>query len=155
MQNCSLSNEKGQERGEMRFLIDKNPANSLFVKKLLRIFPESKFIHLVREPKDCVNAHVKRFNKKNTFFIARYWVGFNDAVERVKQEVPERFFTMPYEDFVRNAEQTMVKLCAFINVPFDSRIMQNQFPEILPLYKENKTFERIKIVPRRTAFSHK
>ena len=127
-------------------IIDKNPASSLFMSKLLRVYPDARFIHLIREPKDCVSAHVKRFNKKNTFFIAWYWKGFNDSIEKVKQRLPDRFFTILYEDFVKNAEQTMTKLCTFLNVPFDGKVMQNQFPEMLPLYSENKTFERIKIV---------
>ena len=134
------------KKENVQVIIDKNPASSLFIGRLLRIFPEAKFIHLVREPKDCVSAHIKRFNKQNTFFIAWYWRGFNASVEKVKQSLPDKFFTILYEDFVRNTEQTMMKLCAFIKVPFDSKIMQNQFPEMLPLYSENKTFERIKVV---------
>lgn len=135
-----------KDKENVMVLIDKNPSNSLFTDKLLKIFPEAKFIHIIREPRDCVNAHIKRFNKKNTFFLAWYWKGFNAAIEKVKQKSPVRFLTILYENFVRETEQTMKEICQFLNVPFDEKILQSNFAEILPQYKDNKTFDRIKIV---------
>lgn len=135
-----------KDKENVMVLVDKNPSNSLFTNKLLKIFPEAKFIHIIREPRDCVNAHIKRFNKKNTFFLAWYWKGFNAAIEKVKQKTPDRFLTILYENFVRETEQTMLSICRFLNVPFDEKIMQSNFAEVLPQYKDNKTFERIKIV---------
>lgn len=135
-----------KDKENVRVLVDKNPSNSLFTDKLLKIFPEARFIHIIREPRDCVNAHIKRFNKKNTFFLAWYWKGFNAAIEKVKQKGKDKFLTVLYENFVRETEQTMKGICQFLNVPFDEKIMQSNFSEMLLQYKDNKTFDRIKVV---------
>jgi hypothetical protein len=138
-----------QMRGKkenVQVIIDKNPVYSLFIPKLLRLYPGAKIIHIIREPKDCVSAHLKRLIERNVFYTAWYWLGFNNSIEKAKQKSPGIFLTILYEDLVKNAEQTMTKLCAFINVPFDINVLQNPFPERLPLYSENKTFERIKVV---------
>jgi hypothetical protein len=135
-----------KDKENVLVMVDKNPVYSIFADKMLEIFPSATFIHIVREPKDTIYAHISRFHKKNTFFLAWYWKDFNRSIEQVKGKLPDRFFTILYEEFVKNAELTLKDLCRFLEVPFDARIMQSRFPDMLPLYKKNKTFERIKIV---------
>jgi Sulfotransferase family len=124
-------------------MVDKNPIYSLFIKRLVRIYPESKFIHIVREPKDCINGHLKKFHYKNTFFLAWYWRRFNTSIESGKQKSPGKFLIIKYENLVRDTEQTMRDLCDFFHLPFDNRILQNSFPEMIHLYKDN-VFEKFK-----------
>jgi len=119
-------------------MVDKNPIYSLFIKRLIRIYPESKFIHIVREPKDCINGHLKKFQYKNTFFLAWYWRRFNTSIESEKRKSPGKFFTIQYEVLVRDTEQTMRNLCDFFHLPFDDRILQNSFPETIHLYKDSE-----------------
>ena len=135
-----------QDKDEISVVVDKNPIYSLFIPELLKIYPGSKFIHIVREPKDTVSAHAGRFNMKNKFFLAWYWKDFNTSIEKAKKALPGSFFTIMYENFVRNTEQVMRELCKFLNVPFDAGIMQSGFPERLPMYKETERYERMKII---------
>jgi len=135
--------EMHKEKKTIKILLDKNPGHSIFPTKLLKIYPESRFIHIVRDPRDNVNSHIKRFHKKNTYFLARRWKGFNTIIEKTKQKNRDKFFTISYEDMVSNPMEIFIPLCRFLSISYDALMMQNQFSEKLPSYKEHKFYERL------------
>lgn len=132
--------------GDKKVLLisDKNPRYSLFVKRLLKIFPEAKFIHIIRDPRDNVNSNIKRLYKKNTFFLARQWLGFNTCIENMKRRIPDRFFTIIYEDMVKNPGNTFIPLCEYLAVPYSDSMLNHQFPERLQSYEGQKAYKRAK-----------
>jgi len=136
--------EMHKDKKGVKILSDKNPGHSIFSKKLLKIYPEARFIHIIRDPRDNVNSHIKRFHKKNTYFLARRWVGFNTIIEKDKRKNPDKFFTIIYENMVSNPEETFIVLCKFLGITYDIAMMQNQFSEKLPAYKDFKFYERLK-----------
>lgn len=136
--------EMRNDKEKVMVLIDKNPLHSLFLRRLLTIFPEAKFIHIIRDPRDNINSNIRRFNKKNTFFLAEKWVGFNAAIEKVKRKSPDIFFTIIYEEMVTNAENVFMPLCQFLGVAYDTSIMNNQFPERIQSYEGLKFYDQVK-----------
>jgi len=132
-----------KEKQEVLLLSDKNPIYCLFGERLLEIFPEARFIHIVRDPRDNVNSNIKRRNKKNTFFLARQWLGYNICIEKLKEKVPDKFFTIIYEEMVQNAENTFKPLCEFLKVPYNSSMLNHQFAASLPQYEDSKFYGRI------------
>jgi len=142
---CKMLFYQMRENKEKVLLIcDKNPRYSLFAKKLLKIFPEARFIHIIRDPRDNVNSNIKRLNKKNTFFLARQWLGFNICIENMKRRFPNKFFTIIYEDMVRNPENTFIPLCEYLAVPYNDAMLNHQFPERLQMYEGQKAYKRAK-----------
>lgn len=124
-------------------LSDKNPKYSIFIKKLLKIFPEARFVHIVREPRDNVNSNMKRLNKKNAYFLARQWVGYNKYIEKMKRKLPGKFFTIIYEDMVQHTEKTYKLLCEYLQVPYNDLMMNHRFTDSLRVYEKSKYYERI------------
>lgn len=120
---------KGKEN--VQYISDKNPQYILFIDTILKIFPDARFVHIVREPRDNIYSHLISFNEKNTIFRANQWVAFNSIIEEVKKKLQGRFFSVKYEDFVNETEKTMRAVCEFLNVPFISEITQNKPPEVL------------------------
>ena len=120
------------------WLSDKNPVYALFVNPLLKIFPEAKFIHLVREPKDNVYSHLKSFGVKNTRFIAQKWLAYNDILLKCKKQFSQKFFTLLYENMVGNPETSMKELCKFLPIPYDDKMIHNSFPERLESFGSEK-----------------
>jgi len=133
-----------KDKERISVLIDKNPLHSIFLKKLLTIFPEARFIHLIRDPRDNVNSNIMRFNSKNTFFLARKWVGFNARIESTKRKIPDKFFTILYEDMVINTENVFRRLCEYLGVDYSNSMMSHKFPERLQAYEGAKFYERKK-----------
>jgi len=135
-----------KDKKKILALIDKNPLHSIFIKKILAIFPEARFIHLVRDPRDTVNSNIKRFNKKNTFFLARKWVGFNGKIEHMKFQIPDKVFTILYEDMIINTENVFRQLCNYLEVDYNTAIMNHDFRERLQRYEGLKFYERAKMI---------
>jgi protein-tyrosine sulfotransferase len=122
---------------------DKNPENSLHIKILLKVFPEAKFIHMVRDPRDSVNSHSRSFGKKDIYIIARSWVGYNVSIQKIKEKTPLKFHTLLYEELIVNTKNTLVSLCEFLDVPFSDSMMKNRFMERMEDMKQNKFFKRM------------
>jgi hypothetical protein len=136
--------EMRKDKKEISVLIDKNPLHSIFLEKIIHIFPQAKFIHLIRDPRDNVNSNIRGFNKKNTFFLARKWLGFNAEIENVKHDIPHKFFTIIYEDLVVNTENIFRALCEYLGVKYNESMMNHQFLERLQGYEGAKFYERAK-----------
>jgi hypothetical protein len=134
------------DKNDILLISDKYPNYSLFPLKLLRIFPEAKFIHIVRDPRDNVNARIKRLMVKNVFFNSWQWVGYNKSIERIKKKLPHLFFSIIYEKMVHEPEKTFIALCAFLNIPYNNSMLNLQFNKKLDRYKDKPFFETIKSV---------
>lgn len=107
-----------KDKKEIILISFKTPDLTLFTGKLLKLFPEAKFIHLVREPRGNVYSHLEAFNVKNTVYIAQKWLRYNKLVENKKMKTPERFFTLKYEELVTNLNERMKELCFFLNINY-------------------------------------
>lgn len=123
---------------------DKNPENSLFIETLLKVFPDARFLHMVRDPRDNVNSQNKSFRKKNIYLIAQRWLGYNTAIEKAKQHIPERFYTVFYEKLVTNTEATMRAVCEFLKVPYSEEMIENRFKERVKNLEQNPFADRMK-----------
>jgi Sulfotransferase family len=129
---------------KLSLISDKNPKHSLFAKKLLKIYPEARFIHIIRDPRDNVNSNMHSLRKKNPIFLAQQWLGFNTHIEDIKRKYPGKFFTIIYENMVVEPESTFVSLCGFLGVPYNDSMLKHQFPERLQTYEDRKFYEMFK-----------
>jgi hypothetical protein len=126
------------EKENILLLSDKNPIYVLFANTILKIFPEAKFIHLIRDPRDNVSSHLKSFGATNTAFIAQKWLGYNTILKDNRLKDPQRYYTLLYESMVEDTETNMKKLCEFLNVSFNERMIHNTFSERLESFKNKK-----------------
>lgn len=113
---------------------DKNPGYALHAPLLARIFPEARFVHLVRDYRDnhlsLVNAG---FELPLIGFTSAKWRHFFRRIETVAAQHPERFLRVRYEDLVRTPEQELRKLCHFLAVPWHSSMLRHheKAPELV------------------------
>ncbi|HVA98982.1 MAG TPA: sulfotransferase [Bacteroidia bacterium] len=119
---------------KIKIIGDKNPKYSIFVKELLDIFPDAKFIHLVRDYRSNVASNKKTFNNNNVALLAHKWEMYNRNIEKQKAKKPTAFYTLKYEDFVVDPEKYTKEICTFLNIIF--------LPEMFNFYeKTSKYFE--------------
>jgi Sulfotransferase family len=110
---------------------DKNPIYVLLIPTILKIFPDAKFIHLIREPRDNVNSHLKSFKVKNVRFQAQKWLAYSAILQRSKRKMPEKCYTLLYENLVEHPEVSMRRLCEFLLISYDDKMIQNPVAERL------------------------
>lgn len=105
---------------------DKNPHYALFLHKLLKIFPDAHFIHLLRDYRDNVLSYKGvTFDLKNTAALSYRWVLYNKNVKKFASEYPDRSLQVKYEDLVLSSLVTLEKICAFIGVEYKSQMLES------------------------------
>jgi len=110
-------------KGDILLLGDKNPVYSTNTEKLLKIFPEAKYIHLTRDYRDnLVSIQKVDFEAPYTPLIAYRWRFSAKKIHRLKKKHAENFFSMRYEDLVAEPEKNMKQLCNFLGIPYDERV---------------------------------
>ncbi len=103
---------------------DKNPAYSKFPKLLLKIFPDAKFIHIIRDYRDHYLS-VKKTGLINaletvTIFL---WKRSIIRMEKFAKKYPNQFLNVRYEDFVSNPENNLKQICSFLDIEFSSELL--------------------------------
>jgi hypothetical protein len=107
---------------------DKNPIYSIYAERFLKIFPESKFICIIRDYRDNyvsirklselrMEAPVLPLQVYRWRYTARLFMN-------CRKKYPGRFHILRYEDLVTSQEQTMEALCRFLGIPYDPSVFE-------------------------------
>ncbi len=116
------------KKKEILLLGDKNPSYSLHLKTLIKLFPEAKFIHIIRDYRDNIYSMCKvNFESHNVSSLAYRWKYYNLLIDKSKALYPELFYTLRYEDLVENPPFFMSQICDFTGIDYK--------PEMLEFYK--------------------
>jgi hypothetical protein len=122
-----LSFPSAYHKSKVRIIGDKNPVYSIFIEELRTIFPEAKFIHLVRDHRDNVVSFKKVFKKDGSpAVLAKGWKIYNEIIEHSKKRDPKHFLTLRYEDLVSDLALTLQRVCDFLSIPFDPGMLEYQ-----------------------------
>ncbi|MBW6459734.1 MAG: sulfotransferase [Bacteroidales bacterium] len=127
------------EKDEMLWFGDKNPGYTIYTERLLKIFPDAKFIQILRDYRDnYVSVKDVDFELPVPSLVATKWKLFYKNVRRASLKNPDRYITVRYEDLVDDPEKEMKTICAFLGIVYR--------PEMLEFYK--KEDEIFKVYPK-------
>ena len=114
-----------------RLLIDKNPALTFMIPGFIRIFPETKFLIALRDPRDVVLSCFMQ-NLPLTQIGAAY-LTLEGTVEdyahlisnwlKLAPLMPGRYLEVRYEEMVADLESVARKTLDFLGVPWDDRVL--------------------------------
>lgn len=109
-----------------RFWIDHTPGNVRSAVTLSELFPQAKFIHIVRDGRGVASSILPLDWGPNTIVGAAGWwtesVAYGLALE--SWAGPQRATRMRYEDLVLNFESTLRSLCSFLAVDFQPAMLK-------------------------------
>jgi hypothetical protein len=95
-----------------------------FTPTLARAYPDSKFVHIVRDPRAvCASKNVQQETKYPWLFLIRQWRKLAILSDRYSEMFPDRLQVVRYEDLVQSPRQTVEGLCAFLDISFDERLL--------------------------------
>ena len=110
---------------------DKNPEYSLYIKRLSQLYPKSKFVHLVRDPRANVLSYQNvDFDVDDVAALAHRWKKYNECVLAWQREIPDRILVISYEKLLTDTQATLECICVFLGVDF--------MPSLLEFYKHSK-----------------
>ena len=125
-------------------IIDKNPYYSFYFDLLHNLFPEAKFLFLVRDYRGFINSHLNsthQFQKKrSTTFYAVIWNEYVSRYFKIKKQYPESIMLIKMEELVSHPEKVYQQICAYLSIDYNSEVFHYKEK----LSKELNDFEKYK-----------
>ncbi len=91
--------------------------------RLLRIWPDAKFIHICRDGRDVARSTILMGWGGNMFTSVGLWITKELLWQKFSPQLaPEQKLTVPYETLIRQSDEVLTQICTFIGVPFDKAI---------------------------------
>ena len=96
---------------------DKTPAYMAELPLLADLFPRARFVHIVRDPRDCCMSAQNTWGN-STLRTAQEWADRVRVCRAAGQALgPERYCELRYEDLVRDVKKGLGRVFAFLGVP--------------------------------------
>lgn len=102
---------------------DKTPHYILQLEKLIRLFPNAKFIYLLRDGRDVAMSLLKKdWGPNNTLACARDWTAANGDENQLlikKMQDKGQLTVVRYESLVANYKEEVERVLAFLGEPLE------------------------------------
>jgi hypothetical protein len=124
-----------KDKSNLKVFVDKQIKYLYYIKDVLKIFPDSKYIILTRDVRDNVLIRKKRnlHNTSDIVYMAGIWNDTYKNVQYLFEKIPkEKILVVHYEDLILQTEKTIQNICQFLEVKF--------FPEMLNFQENYKKF---------------
>lgn len=100
-------------------VMDKSLDSVFYADELLKIFPEMKFLNVVRDPR----AQVASMNKAiihdfDSALNAMTWVKACSKAKDIIDKYPDKVLTIRFEDFISNEADVIHAICDFFDISF-------------------------------------
>lgn len=100
-----------------RFL-EKTPRHIFFFDEIMKLYPSAKFICLLREPRNHAASILNMGENGKTITLLS--IAYNRFVRTAHSIAKSgNVLIINYEELADNSEETVKKLCGFINIPYD------------------------------------
>ncbi len=107
-------------------VVDKTPANFLYLALISAALPQARIIHLRRNPMDACYAMYKTLFRMAYPFsydledLGRYWLGYRQLMAHWRSRLPqERWLELDYETLVDDQEAASRRLIAHAGLPWE------------------------------------
>ena len=115
-----------------RIHLDKNPTMTLLIPGMLRLFPETKLLIALRDPRDVILSCFMQYLPLNTNSVS--YLTLERAAQRYAHDMGSwlkfreiactPWLEVRYEDCVRNLESEARRALEFLELPWDPQVLQ-------------------------------
>jgi hypothetical protein len=96
--------------------------------RVLKIWPDARFIHLLRDGRDVAHSIIGMGWAGNTFLGGEYWLRAEQLWDKLRDQLtPDRWIEIRYEDLVSQPEAALRRVCQFIGVTYSPEMLD--FPK--------------------------
>ena len=128
---------KGKKNFE--YFGDKTP-NYIYNLKLIKsIFPDAKFIVLIRDPRDYALSMKRTWNKSLYRAAFKWRIVMLKLLEDISEFRDDVHF-VKYEDILTDTKQVMLDFCQFVGIPFQEEMLKLSKPTEMVGKTKGKTF---------------
>ena len=123
---CALFNFYGQSKNSTFTLYgDQSPITTHFSKQLADEFPSSKFIVLVRDPRDVVLSYskIKNHPANQLKYALWKWKDSIAMLDYLTNKNKENVHLVKYEKLVSEPQTVLMAICNFLSVKYDKTML--------------------------------
>lgn len=104
---------------------DKTPLNTLSLDEIHAVFPNAKFVHIVRNPVDCISSYLRAGVYSEIKTATSRWRRSIEAATRFGKKSADQYFEINYENLVRNPDSVVEQVCSFLDVDFQPELLSS------------------------------
>lgn len=102
-----------------KIVMDKSQDSVVAYREMVSLFPNMLFLDVVRDPR----AQVSSMNRSiiydfDTLLNTKRWVESRKWVEKIYDTHPEKIMSVRYEDFIRDQDDVLGRICAFFGIAY-------------------------------------
>lgn len=103
---------------------DQSPIHTFYLPWIYRVFPEGRYLHLLRDGRDVISSMVVRRGADYLQHGTHRWLTSIDRVTQFrKQAKPEQFLEVRYEDLVSQPEATLQQISQFAGIEYTAAML--------------------------------
>lgn len=124
---------------------EKTPQHVQHLLALAAQFPGAKFVHVIRDGRDCAASFQRRFHRQPELTVFRWKKVVAMGREQGERLAAGRYLEVRYEDLTAQPEKFLRSICNFLDVPFDAAILESARPRmglIVPDVGERRGLQR-------------
>lgn len=105
---------------------DKTPSYCLFVPEIAALFPDARFVHVIRDGRNTALSIMEApFGPKRLDQAALFWRRrVEPALDALDALGPTRAYAYRHEDLIDDPPGTVKGICEFLELPFDDQMLR-------------------------------
>lgn len=132
----SLYRSFADKQGKQRWG-DKTPMYIQHIKLLADAFPLARFVHIIRDGRDCAQSFHRRWNYDPKRTIYRWKKTVEDGSRAGSKLGKERYMEIFYEDLTENPERIMGEVCSFLGLAYSDDVLCSSMPYMVTSAQSN------------------
>ena len=101
---------------------DKTPGYATKMRRIKKVLPEARFIHMIRDGRDVALSLKEREADLTTEQVARRWRHRINRTRRAAKHIDD-YLEVHYEELVGEPEKTLRKICAHIELDYSPKML--------------------------------
>lgn len=140
-------------RKEARYWLDKTPEHTLMIHRLAAIYPDAKFIAIVRDAHDVMRSNVGRYRRSGWRRQFGLFYGTLNLVHYTKEIAQyarrsRRIKVIRFEDMRSQPEKTFRELVTFLELDFEAALLKEAYVPNTTFWAEREG-QRHKVLSQR------
>ena len=105
--------------------IEKTPRHIFCYQEIMKYYHDARFVCIIREPKNIVSSQITKTSNpdKSIIRVSLLYNKIASSILEVKKN--DNVLLMRYEDLTNEPEQTISSLFEFLNLPYDTSLVDN------------------------------
>ena len=106
---------------------EKTPDHVQHLPLLSQIFPDAKFVHMIRDGRE-VACSISRRQKRHPALIIYRWKKLVEMGQSEGKTLGDRYLEIKYEDLTSDPRSGMERVCAFLSLDFSTQVLRSKMP---------------------------